>query len=244
MTAVLTTPEARHNYWHWTFELLPRIHLLRQAGVSLENVDHFLINHGDHAYQRETLEKLKIPWKKVVQCNGRVHLLLEKAWIASPLDSDDNGIPAWVAGFVAGMSETKLPAGEYPRKIYVSRKDTALRRNIINEQEILPILKEHGFKTVDPGTMSMAEQQRTFASAEAVFGVNGAGLTNIAYCSRGAKVYVVYPYDHQRFCFWFLSSVKGLKYNCMLAEKNPAQRTGVRADMAIDADKLRELLSV
>jgi capsular polysaccharide biosynthesis protein len=66
-------------------------------------------------------------------------------------------------------------------RLYISRRKAANRR-IVNESEISPLLKEHGFEIVLCEDLSLGEQVRLFARTTATIGGHGAGLTNLIYC--------------------------------------------------------------
>ena len=76
-----------------------------------------------------------------------------------------------------------MPAGDPPRRqrrLYVTRRLARCGR-FTNEQELEPILLDHGFEIIEAERLSFIEQVRLFSQAEVVTGPHGAGLTNILF---------------------------------------------------------------
>lgn len=72
-----------------------------------------------------------------------------------------------------------LPVERKPaRKIFLNRKST-FQRTIKNMDELLPILREHGFEIIYAEDLSYSEQVRLFSEVRFFVGIHGAGLTNL-----------------------------------------------------------------
>ena len=71
------------------------------------------------------------------------------------------------------------------RKLFVSRDDAPARR-ISNAEEIFMALK--GWENITLSAMTIQEQITAFAEASHVISPHGAGLLNIVFCQRGARV--------------------------------------------------------
>ena len=96
-----------------------------------------------------------------------------------------------------------------PKKIYLSRKNCNKRQ--INEDELHPILKKHGFEFVYTETMSIATQAKLFQQAEHIIGASGAAFTNLAFCSEGCRVLVFLSRHHNTTCYSSLGNTMGAK---------------------------------
>lgn len=99
-TTVLSTI-GRANYFHWMFECLPRLELLRLAGYDWNAIDHFLVGEFT-LFQKETLERLGIdPARRVLlETNG--HFECKNLRLAS-LPSATGNPPPWVCDFLRGI---------------------------------------------------------------------------------------------------------------------------------------------
>lgn len=76
--------------------------------------------------------------------------------------------------------------------LYVSRNESSMRR-ILNEEELLPGLRDMGFHVISPGTLSMSEQIDAFRNARIVLAAHGAGLTNIMFCRPNTTLIEIFP---------------------------------------------------
>ena len=62
----LTGGGGNKNYWHWLFDVLPRLKIIEDE-LKLEEIDYFLFPETNQRYQVESLDVLKIPKKKEFQ---------------------------------------------------------------------------------------------------------------------------------------------------------------------------------
>jgi hypothetical protein len=76
--------------------------------------------------------------------------------------------------------------------LYVSRNESSMRR-LLNEETILPALRDLGFEIIRPGEMPLAAQIEKFRKARVVLAPHGAGLTNILFCRPGATLIEIFP---------------------------------------------------
>jgi capsular polysaccharide biosynthesis protein len=58
----------------------------------------------------------------------------------------------------------------------------------LNEEKLLPVLRTHGFETIDMGKHTVSDQIAMIASASVILGAHGADLTNMIWAPRDASV--------------------------------------------------------
>ena len=63
--SLLSGGAGNYNYWHWLFDVLPRIKLI-EKNISLNDIDFFFFPDINEKFQLETLDLLNIPDKKRV----------------------------------------------------------------------------------------------------------------------------------------------------------------------------------
>jgi capsular polysaccharide biosynthesis protein len=108
-------------------------------------------------------------------------------------------IGAMVKGYATFLDQL-LPRKQIPRRpgagelLYLSRNDATMRK-ILNEDEILPGLKDLGFTIMRAAGMPLQDQIEAFRQARIVVSAHGAGLTNILFCRPGTKVVEIFPED-------------------------------------------------
>jgi capsular polysaccharide biosynthesis protein len=127
------------------------------------------------------------------------------------------------------------------RRIYVSRNDTP-RRRVANEDEILPVLSERGFEAVPPGRLSFRDQVALFNDADAVAGPHGAGLTNILFAPRSAKVLEIFPANKLKNTYFLLATSLRQTYRPLIGE-NGDRKEWFRVDARSVEASLSALLS-
>lgn len=199
------------GYWHWSFDILTRILLLREYLGSLDAVDYFLLNPLNHGFQRETLERLGLPMNRILYSGSGVHLKARRLIVPSVFGSVPNRWACEQLGVALGCPE---PPSVEPQRLYISRSDARVRR-AVNEDELVPWLKANGFKVLRLQGMTVEEQCRHFSSAEAVVAPHGAGLTNLIFAPSGTKVVEIYPPTWVNPCYWVLAGHRQHQYACV-----------------------------
>ena len=62
--SLLTGGAGNYNYWHWLFDVLPRIKIAQNA-INIDIIDYFLFPNVNKKFQKETINFLNIPLKNV-----------------------------------------------------------------------------------------------------------------------------------------------------------------------------------
>ena len=68
------------NYWHWLFDVLPRLAILKKI-TDLREIDFFLFPDAKEKFQIETIEILKIPKEKILSSISVRHLYAKKSFV-------------------------------------------------------------------------------------------------------------------------------------------------------------------
>ena len=106
---------------------------------------------------------------------------------------------------------------EKSKKIYVSREDSNYRK-IINEGDVVTLLREKGYKVINPQLYEIDEQIEIFSNAEKIIAPHGSNLANIIFCKTGTEIFEITPSfrDNEKILedrYLNLSLINGLKYN-------------------------------
>ncbi len=209
------TASNQDAYFHWLFDLLPRLKMLEDLGVKPDKI--YLQNH--YRFQRETLELLDIvSTQDIINCSDVPLLSASTLIVPCHEVMDGREFPKWVIDFVRSNFLPKVDRLQLssPKRLYISRAD-ALFRRVLNEQEILPVLKEYGFTMVKLEKLSFQQQIILFRDAEAVVLPHGSGLANLVFCAKGVPVIELLPtqvLDHG----YRLSRAVGLDYFFLSAQ--------------------------
>lgn len=135
-------------------------------------------------------------------------------------------IVRWVTGLRDGAV---LP----DKKIFITRRGT---RQFDNQKELERVAQECGYEVVDTDGMPVAEQISLINGSSAVVANHGAGLVNLIYAKSGIKVIELFSRGWLVDCFFRISQICGLKYQCIVAKE--ADKWGV-----VDVEEFKNKLS-
>lgn len=102
-------------------------------------------------------------------------------------------------------------SGTGSRKLFVSRAGMR-QRQLTNEKALTDRLAGAGFETFVPSAQDHRAQVETFRSASIVVAVHGAALTNLVFCRPGTLVIEIFPSNHVKSTYCWLSNKLGLTY--------------------------------
>ncbi|MDX2305226.1 MAG: glycosyltransferase family 61 protein [Microscillaceae bacterium] len=240
-SAVLAAHGGR-GYYHWMFEVLPRLELIRQAGIEWTQIDKFIVNSCITQFQIDSLKTLGIPRSKIVECHWHPHIISDCLIVPSIPDY----VSPWVCDFLrSNFLKNPIPA-KPEKRLYISRSRAAHRR-VVNEEEVVEVLKKYFFQCVYLEEYSVEAQAKLMSQAELIVAPHGAGLTNLVFCAPGATlIELIYPLSVKKL-FWSISSLMQLNYYYLFAQGNPppeGEESYLNSDdMLIDVEKLERLLN-
>lgn len=204
-------------YFHWLFDVLPRIQLLRLSGIDFDEINNFIVNNN-YPFQEETLAVLGIEKLKII--NPRYHSHIEATQLIVPsFPGSAAWMPKWTCDFLRTtfLNPENLQSSEKIERLYISRQQNQNRR-LINEKEVISFLNSLGFKSVSLEFMSVREQAALLAHAKVIVAPHGSGLTNIVFCSPETKVIEIFSPQYVYPCYWLISNLVGLDYYYLLGE--------------------------
>lgn len=214
--AVLATAEAATNYWHWTFDLLPRFHLLEKAGFTPANVDFYLVNHTGLAFQLETLAELGIRPEQIIRVDDSCHFEVERI-VVSSLKPSQLHVAPWVCEYLRHFIPAPPSAEPPSRRLFISRENATFRR-LLNEAEVFEALRPLGFEKIHSEHLTVGEQRRIFRQAACVVAPHGAALSNLVYCQAGTDVVELFPASYVDLSMWPHSSHRRLNHRYLIGE--------------------------
>lgn len=121
-------------------------------------------------------------------------------------------------------------------KVYITRQN-ALKRRILNEDKIIPVLQRYGFEILDMDRMSFVDQVHWIQNARMLVSLHGAGLTHMLWMDRPGKVLEIRARgDVQNNCYFTLASDLGLDYFYAFADQTDSRKTVQESDFVIDKE--------
>jgi capsular polysaccharide biosynthesis protein len=241
----LVTPEAAQNYHHWTIDLLPRVGLVERAGYALKEFDRVLIKDCGLPYQLEGLRRLGLDESKIVRVTDRTHLQADTLVVPS-LHLDNTCVSPIDIRFTRRLYLPHEPAPpSAKRRLYVSRRDASFRR-VLNEAELMPLLREHGFEEVAMSHLPVAEQAKLFSEAAVLIGPNGSAFANLAFANPACRVIEFFAPGWVVGYNWMLCDSLGLDYTAIIGEgPRPPEGTlprEIKQDILLDLSKFKTAL--
>lgn len=187
------------NWWHLTFEILSRL----QYCDELESyrdwpiiVDEVVLSDASN---KKLLEKMNIRNREVISIEkGQLALVEQLLYVSCPvvetLDSMKYPHLSSVRDNIAYIR--KCVVGEQKKEIIADKRYFVVRRKndrLINESELEKIFQENGFEVVCMEGLSFEEEVNVFSTAKCLVSTLGGAMTNMIYCTPGAKVVCIYP---------------------------------------------------
>ena len=235
-------------YYHWLFDAMPKLGLLKATGL-FDQIDYFLVPNYVDKYQIDYLDYFGIPSSKVINAEVEKHIQADKLYVASYVRVDDHH-PKWTLDFLYN-SLIKSPKKSGPdKRIYIARGDAAVNRKVINESELIAMLKKYDFEIHHLSGLSVVDQAKLFNAASVIVGAHGAGLSNLVYCEPGTKVLEFFPDQYVRHLFYDICNKRGVKYDYLLCSSegtatnaSDGQKISLTANVEGIEVKLKSLLA-
>ena len=237
--AALVVPASSFNPGHWLMDGVLRLAVLEGAGLAKET----------KLILPNRLNKFIEPIEALGYGPERYDGLLEGHWEAEHLLVPSYVAPPgymrpWALHWLRGrLGVEDKPAGK--RRLWISRSRARWRR-LVNEDELLPILKKAGFEVVEMENLSFRDQVKTFSQAGVVAGPHGAGMTDLLFAPHGIRVLEFFSPGFVNPVFYSMASALEQDYGYAVGETQAADRhPGGSKDLdhfRITADQLRESL--
>ena len=245
--AFLSVKWGHTNYFHWMFDVVIRIHLLRQSNLS---IDKFVFSRCDLPFQQETIQLLGISQNQIIESRFLPHIKAEKLLVPSLSSPQGKNFrfPRFGCEFLRSLflpTGTKKISLNNKKMIYISRKETSSRR-IVNEAEVVICLEKLGFQTITLELMSVAQQASLLANSKVIVAPHGAGLTNLVFCAPGTKVIEIFHREYVINYYWLLSNVCGLEHYHLIGDEFERDFSGKPAqkDILVNLQKLLDLMKL
>src|SRR5690554_946165 len=173
---VLSTPNDQ-NYYHCLFQIAPKIWSIERNGYLINQVDWFFLELTGKIYQDEIISSLALDRANIVNLKKYNYVKAEQMLILPTYSRPE----PWICSKLRDAFLTRNKSGVFNKRIYISRNSANIR-NLINEEELLVVLKKFGFHVLDTEGLTIREQAQIFNNAEVIMSPHGAALSNIVFC--------------------------------------------------------------
>lgn len=195
------------NYYHWITQALPRLLMVLKANVPFTLLLPKTYNKEFH------LKSLRI-----LGVEYWVSFEVEKTYYNVPnllYPSHDIQVGDYHDGLMRELSMVlrKPIAPNVQKKHLFVHRASKNERIIINEEEVLAAFMKWGFIVIDFEKLNFDEQRIIASEASILAGVHGAGLTNMLFMKRGAKVFELTSFlNGEQYYYYTLSNALGHHY--------------------------------
>ncbi len=133
---------------------------------------------------------------------------------------------------------------EFSKKIYITREDSNYRK-IINEGDVVTLLREKGYKVINPQLYEIDEQIEIFSNAEKIIAPHGSNLANIIFCKPETEIFEITPTfkDNEKMLedrYLNLCLINNLKHNKIISDTVEVENHSVLAKKYIHKNVLSQ----
>lgn len=237
---LLSTDGGHNGYFHWMCRILPKLWVLEQFNISIDQFDYILVNAGDYKFKHVSFEEFNIPKEKIIFTENEDVFHCNQLFIINNIRYHIEGIE-----YVKNKL-LSIVIDNYPKRIYISRQKARFRK-IINEQILIDYLISKDFKIINFEDYSLQEQAFLINNCDILIGTHGAGFTNIIFANPKMKFIEIFPDNYVNVNYWFYSNIKHITYYYYLAKSIIINKDSNinRMDLEINnnfLEKLNEIL--
>jgi hypothetical protein len=217
------------NTNHLLHESLPALlHIKEFVG---DNPDYLVYSGPVKPFIKRFLYDIGFPVHKMIELHDSA-ITAPKIFVSCFAGGGHLNNPSIALDQTCDMLSNTLPKmyrpGETPERIFVSRSD-ATQRMLLNEKSITDFLtKNHGFRVVVPGNMSVAQQIEYFSNASIVVGPHGMGINNFAFAKSPKLLVELFQPNWVREAYCRQAQIKGATYAAYIGQ-------ALNGDLSIDS---------
>lgn len=265
----LTYNNWTEGYFHWMTETIPRV-MIANRYLNHEELDLLmpkslhpiyseksafksLIVNGndfinDYSFYQESL--LPFNFKKIKFLDNDIYYFDELNLIEKPADTgnyNDKLMRSIRSMYLSYAREKKLLKNDSAKYIYASRSK-AKRRKIINELEIIDVLKEFNFEILHFEDYNFWDQINIANSAKILISQHGASLTNMLFMNENSSIFELKASnDRSNHCYFSLANALEIKYFYQLCniynDKISVQDSDIKVDINIFRNNLISIIN-
>jgi len=234
------------NYYHWLFDMLPKIKLYSEI-YDIKDLDYLYLGNPKN-YQVQTLMPLGLGEVNIIDSQKYRHIQADEIICSDPISyysgyvmEQSQHIPFWT---IKWLRDTFLECAKKFKcndKIFIDRSSSKSKHcQFINNQEISEFLIKKGFTKYKTENLNFFEEVYLFKNANYVIGAHGAGLANLSFCKKGTKIIEIRPKNYSNPLYSKLSEINNLDYRLISTDIAETEDYS-NGDINIDINQLKNL---
>lgn len=245
----LTQGGSGNNYFHFIFDLIPKIYLLKKK-LSLNYIDYFYVPEIKH-WQKKIYLLLGIQTEKLIDSKKFRHvegdwiIAVSHPWYFKGYVQDETiNIPEWIIKYNRDFFLPLIKKFNNNNKIFLDRSSSVYTHcQIKNNNEIIDVLSKKGFTSYKIEELNIEEQIFLFSEASVIVGAHGAAFTNIIFCKPKTKIIEIIPNSHPSKKCQRISKILKLDYN-RITVKEQSKDKNFPFNMLLDKKHLNEIENI
>tara|TARA_R100000458_G_C8232843_1_gene214049 strand:+ start:17 stop:1087 length:1071 start_codon:yes stop_codon:yes gene_type:complete len=189
------------NYFHWIYDTIPYLYSYFELKKEIDNLKLLVStpegNDDLYPFIYETLSLLGITKDDLVFLNTNTKY--KKLIVGSSLTHNRMSLEPPHSAIFSILNSMEGSVNNEER-IYISRRtwtiektenigtDYTQKRMCVNEDEVVELFKQYGFKEIFCENLSMKDKIGMFRNAKYVAGTSGGGMSNVIFCMPEANV--------------------------------------------------------
>jgi capsular polysaccharide biosynthesis protein len=234
------------NYFHWLFDLLPKIYICSK-NYNISKINYFYLSEPQ-TFQIKLLNFFKIKKNQIISSKKYRHVQADKIitvdhpWYKKGYFFDEfNHVPKWIVAWLRNNFLKRKKIFYSSKKIFIDRSDSKSNHSqIINKNQVINFLKKQNFKVYRIAKMNFFKQVYLFWNADFIISAHGAALANLVFCKHKTKIIEIKPENQPGDYFKKISEINKLKYVCL---KNKVQKNNLKGDMIVSLNDLQKLIT-
>ena len=237
-----------NNYFHFLYDIIPKIKLCEEK-YSLNEIDFFYVPNNLN-WQKEILSTFGIENSKLINSQIYRHIkaknliISDHPWYKKGFIQTEiyNTLPEWILFWLRDKFLNLSKKFICSDKIFIDRSESKWKHcKLINNDEIIKYLSNHGFKSYQVGKLNFFEQIYLFKQAKTIIGPHGAAFSNIVFSNPGTNLIEIIPEDHpSKKCEKF-SKILNINYTKVNVPKVNTFNHSL-GDMKIDINEIKKII--
>ena len=215
-----------NNYWHWLFDLLPKVEIL-SINKKINHFDYYYVPKLNR-YIIDTLKIYGIKENQLINSQKFKHLEANKIFFLENIylkkgsfQKQFENIPKVIVKTIRNKFLKYKSKKLYCKKVFIDRSDSKFSHyQFYNNNAIIEKLKKKRFGIYRLSKLSIFDQISIFNSSKVVLGLHGAGFANIIFCKKKTKIYeILRKNEIRRNAIRTISNLAGLRHKKVIIKR-------------------------